>query len=183
MMIVDFILARKIRKAAYCGETGMCSLTSVRKAAVLLDVEDADFEECRKRVSDFFAAERIDLRLFYVDFRKMSRDEIITTSVQTTLTRRRLGLLGLPDKDYMAEVTSLDGVELFICLAHSCHPAVRMIAAAMPARFKVGVMDYSDSPYSMVVRVRETGEPAARVGDNCTFAATETVLENLKKII
>ena len=177
MAILNQIRKRKIRKTAFNGKTGMKPLSAIKRAIVLLDAENADFEECHRKAGKFFAAHKIDLKLFYIDFRKMGRDEIITTCIQTTLTRKRTNLLGLPDAGYMSEVKSCGYVAdetakgttsgrtdqdhenprntaneiLFVSLVDSDCPAVRMIASAMPAGFKVGICDYSGSPYNMVV--------------------------------
>lgn len=230
MAILNWIRKRKIRKAAYGGQTGMQPLSAIRKAVVLIDAEDTDFEECQRQTAKFFAAHGIELKLFYIDFRKMGKDEIITTCIQTTLTRKRTNLLGLPDKDYMAEVksgahtlnsnpkerafgkdtaseescseisgdTTADDI-LFISLVHSDCPAVRMIASAMPAGFKVGILDYPQSPYNMVV-TKHRGKADGKVDDdaaignrsrtgsqtnydNGTLTTLEAIFKNLEQIV
>ena len=230
MSILNRIRKRKIRKAAFGGQTGMRPLSAIKKAAVLIDAEDADFEECQRKSVKFFAAHKIDLKLFYIDFRKMGRDEIITTCIQTTLTRKRTNMLGFPDKEYMTEVqscghtltsnpkerafgkdtaseescsgisgnTTADEV-LFISIVHSDCPAVRMIASAMPAGFKVGILDYPQSPYNMVVtkhkgRSDDKSDNDAAIGnnsrtgskanyDNGTLTTLEAIFKSLEQIV
>ncbi len=184
--MLELIRNRIIRKQAYNGPTGMLPLSSIRRATVLLDVEDADYEECKKRVGEFFGARGIEVRLLFLLNRKMARDEILTTCVQTTLTRHRLTLLGLPDSEYMRVIKGEPGAVpdgLFLNAAYSDQPAVRMIAAAIPARFKVGVLDYPLSPYNLVVHARQTEAQALRVGDHNSAAALMAVFDNLKKIV
>lgn len=180
-MIISYIRKRKIRKAAYQGAIGMTPLSAIKSAAVLLDVEDADFEACQKMLSEFFSAYGISLRIFYTDFRKMSKDELLTTSVETTLTRHRLGLLGFPDNVFMNELGDCD---LFINLSHNLCHAVRMISVAMPASFKLGVEDFPESQYCMVIRSKENKEePVLRIGDYNSKATLSTIFDFLKKIV
>ena len=147
--IKDFFVRRQIKASGYRGERHSVPLSGVRRCIVLFDVEDAETDACLNLAKTFFSSKGIELKAFFLDMGKHGKDDIITTSVKTTILKRNLSLFGTLPKEMVEELQS-EPSELFICLVDNALPVTQCFCGIVPAPFCVGISDYAASPFSMV---------------------------------
>lgn len=143
--------ARTLRKYGYKASTSLMPLTAVRTAAVVLDVEDPAFEPLKKQVLDWFKARGIKTELYFFDFRKIDKEEMLLTSMKTTFIRRELNWYGRPAVERVEAIVESRPFDLFISLVANSEFPIRFLASCLPAAFKVGISGYEGSPYDLVV--------------------------------
>ncbi len=147
--ITSLAIRHQLKKYGYTHGRGFVPLRELRRAIVLFDVEDAEYDECRKMAEEFFSRSGIAFKPFYLDLGKHRKDDIILTDIKRTVLRRHLGFCGTLPKPIIEELIS-GPADLFICLAADSRPAVRCFCGIVPAKFCIGVCDYAGSPFNMV---------------------------------
>lgn len=146
--ITNLAVKRQLKRHGYTRDHGLVPLSEVKRAIVLFDVEDVEFDECQKITEDFFAAAGIELKPFFLDMSRHEKDEIIVTGVRTTILKRNLAFCGTLPQEIIGELKA-DTAGLFICLVDNCCPAVRCFSGIVPAKFCIGRRDYEGSPFGM----------------------------------
>ncbi|MBR6305803.1 MAG: hypothetical protein IKR38_03360 [Bacteroidales bacterium] len=136
-MLKEFFQRRSLRKCASRVPTGLLSLGKVRSAVVFIDVEDTTFDQCKNAVLSFFRDRGIKADIFFFDFRKLSKEERLITSITTTVLRKDLNWYGRPSREKVALMLSGEP-DLFISLLAQPSFALEYMAASSHARFKVG---------------------------------------------
>ena len=127
--ITNLAVKRQLKRHGYTGDHGLVPLSEVKRAIVLFDVEDVEFDECQKITEDFFAAAGIELKPFFLDMSRHEKDEIIVTGVRTTILKRNLAFCGTLPQEIIGELKA-DTAGLLICLVDNCCPAVRCPAGS-----------------------------------------------------
>lgn len=139
-MLKEFFQRRCLRKGASPVPTGLLPLRKVRAAAVLVDVEDPTFNQCKETALSFFRDHGIKADIFYMDFRRLSKEERLITSITTTVLRKDLNWYGRPSNEKMSLMLS-GNPDLFISLVSAPSYAQEYMAGCSRARFKVGRYD------------------------------------------
>lgn len=154
-MLKEFFQRRSLRKCASRVPTGLLSLGKLRSAVVFIDVEDTTFDQCKNAVLSFFRDRGIKADIFFFDFRKLSKEERLITSITTTVLRKDLNWYGRPSREKVALMLSGEP-DLFISLLAQPSFALEYMAASSHARFKVG---RNDSPvFDLVFRAESLSE-------------------------
>lgn len=154
--ITNLAVRRQLKKHGYNGQHSFVPLSKVRRAVVLFDAEDVEFDECRKIAGDFFAASGIEMKAFFLDMGRHDKDETPATGGKTTILKRNLAFRGTLPKAVIGELKAA-GAELYICLADNCSPAVRCFSGIVPATFCIGRRDWNCSPFCMTFNAPEHG--------------------------
>ena len=133
----DLFRRHSLRKHASTVPTGILPLREVRSAAVFIDVEDQDFDACKRDIQAFFRQYNLKGEIFFFDFRKLTSGERLITSITTTVLRKDLNWYDRPSKEKVNLL--LNGQpDLFLSLLPRTPFPLAFMAAASPARFKVG---------------------------------------------
>ncbi len=148
-LITNLAVRHQLKKHGFREEHAFIPLSRVKRAVILFDVKDGEFEECQKIAAEYFAPLGIEMKPFFLDMGKHDRDEIIVTAVKTTILKRNLAFCGTLPGEIIEELKSAPA-ELYICLSDSDCPAVRCFSGIVPAKFCVGRCDYAGSPFGMV---------------------------------
>ncbi len=140
----------RLKKDASDVRTGFLPLGSIRSAVVVVDGAADKVNECVEQVEMFCKANKIALRLMYIDLRKYNSRTTPTTDIGKTLLKGDLNWYGRPNPLKAAQILS-SPADLYICLYVGKEYCVRYISAAVQARFKVGPSEYKDDPFNIVV--------------------------------
>ena len=154
-MLKEIVQRRSLRKGASEVPTGLLSLGKVRSAVVFIDVEDTTFDQCKHSVLSFFRDRGIKADIFFFDFRKLSREERLITSITTTVLRKDLNWYGRPSREKVALMLSGEP-DLFLSLIAQPSFALDYMAASSRARFKVG--RYDTPVFDLVFRAENLSE-------------------------
>lgn len=149
--IKNSLRARTLRRYGYKEATGLRPVTALHTAAVLLDVQNPDFETLRKTVLDWLKAHGIKPELYFFDFRKIDKEEMLLTSMKTTYIKRELNWYGRLSAERIEPIVEMRPFDLFISLVPDVEFPTKFMAACMPASFKVGICGYEGAPYDLVV--------------------------------
>ncbi len=179
--ITNLAIRRQLKKHGYALERGFVPLSKLRRAVLLLDVEDAEFKECLRFASDWSAGNGIALKPFFLDLGKHGKDYVPQTDAKTTIFRRELAFCGTLPKRIVDELKS-SPADLLISLASDSRPAVRCFCGIVPAKFCIGTCDYDGSPFNMVFS-RPSDEGERREGFNDSLKCLESITEYLPKVI
>jgi len=146
----ELLRRRALRKFASTAPTGLLPIGEIHNVSVILNVEDPEFNECKEDIIAFFRSKGIRCDVFFFDFRKLEKNELLLTSIQTTVLRTDLKWYGMPKPDKMTLLVDKP-IDLFISLVDKDYfPNVAM-AACSPARFKIGRCELGDNLFDMVV--------------------------------
>lgn len=174
---LNFFRKRKLKRYASDRPTGFLPLSDITSANVVIDVEEPGFDVLKEDILAWGRQNGIKVSIFFFDFRKLGKEELLLTSIQTTLLRRELDWLGTPD---MAKIAPLINEEsdLFISLVDNGDFPIGFISTCARARFKIGRHGYEGHPFNMVV----TGGPTAelRSESKLVFAKMTEMLTMVK---
>lgn len=133
----DLFRRHSLRKNASTVPTGIVPMAQVHSAAVFIDVEDPDFDACKRDIQAFFRRYGIKGDIFFFDFRKLTSGERLITSITTTVLRKDLNWYDRPSREKVKLL--LDGQpDMFISLLPGTPFPLTFMATASQARFKVG---------------------------------------------
>ena len=156
--------------------TGFIPLSEISSVNVVVDVEEPGFDQLKEDILAWGRQSGIKVGIFFFDFRKLGKEELLLTSIQTTLLRRELDWIGTPD---LAKVTPIieDKSDLFISLIENGNFPIDFLIKCAKARFKVGRYPYEGHVFNMVF----SGSPTADLRSNAReiFA---NIIEFLGKI-
>lgn len=149
----DIVRKQKLRKNASTVKTGFKAITGVRSVAVILDVEDPSYDRCKDQVLIYFrnnGVKRVDI--YYCDFRKVGKQELLLTSIQNTILKKNLTWYGAPRKNdfpglFAPEEESYD---MLVNLVDKDDYTVEYIAKCSTAKFKVGIKQFDSRPFDFV---------------------------------
>lgn len=139
-MLKEYCQRQALKKGASPEPTGLLPLKCVRSAVVFIDVEDTSFNECKNEVLAFFRSHGIKGEVFFFDFRNLSKDERLITSITTTVLRKDLNWFGKPSNEKM-QLLLQGEPDMFLSLVSAESYALEFMASCSRARFKVGRQD------------------------------------------
>ena len=148
-MLKEFAQGRCLRKNASGVPTGIVPLRRVASAAVIIDVEDTGFDDCKNSVLSYFRGKGIKADVFFLDFRRLAKGERLITPISTTILRRNLNWYGKPSRASAKTLLSLEP-DLLVCLVPERTFTAEYLASATRARFKAG--RFQSPVFDMVYR-------------------------------
>ena len=145
--IVDYFRRKALLKWASPVRTELLPFSSITSVALLMDVEDPSFAEARDSILAWFRSVGIKPDIHYFDFRKLEKNELLTTSIQNTVLKKELNWYGMPNPVRSVDIKA----DLFICLVDNDLFATRFFSASCRCRFKIGRRSWENSPFDLVV--------------------------------
>ena len=167
---------RKISKFISDVPTGLLPMSQIKTVNVVVDVEEPGFDVLREQILDWGRKAGVKLNIYFFDFRKLDKTELLITSIQTTIIKKELDWIGTPD---MSKVIGLLGErsDLFISMIENGDFPIEFISKCAKARFKIGRCGFPGHVYDMVISGSQTADLRS---DSCRIF--DGIVEYLNKI-
>lgn len=153
--IKNFFRKRRIGKFISDIPTGLLPFKEISSVNVVMDVEEPGFDLLRADILEWAKRARIKVNIYFFDFRRLDKEELLITSIQTTIIKKELDWIGTPD---ISKVMGLLGErsDLFISLIDNGEFPIDFISKCAKARFKIGRFGYDGHAFDMVISGGET---------------------------
>ena len=174
--IKNFFRKRKLRKFVSPTQTSLLPLSKIKTANVVIDVEEPGFDVLKEDILAWGKAEGIDVNIYFFDFRRLGKDELLLTSINTTIIRKELNWLGMPTPEKVGELFRNES-DLFISMVANGDFPIEFVSKCARARFKIGRVEFDGHAYDMIMAGSAVKE--LRSDSREIFAA---ITEFLKKI-
>lgn len=152
--IFRFFRERKIKKFLSDIPTGMRSLRDISSANVIIDVEEPGFELLKEDILAWGRQKGLKVNIYFFDFRKIGKEELLLTSITTTILKKELDWIGTPE---FSKVGALmyEPSDLLISLIDNSDFPIEFLSKCSKARFKIGRCGFEGDAYDAVF----TGNP------------------------
>ena len=116
------------------------------------------------------------MNIYFFDFRKLDKEELLITSIQTTIIKKELDWIGTPE---ISKVIGLIGEksDLFISMIDNGDFPIEFISKCARARFKIGRRSFPERVFDMVISGSQTADLRS---DSCKVF--DAMIEFLNKI-
>ena len=148
--IIRFFRNRKLRKFASDLPTGIIPLTEIKTANVVIDVEEPGFDLLKEDILAWGRANKVKVNIYFFDFRKLGKDEILLTTIDKTLLRSGLDWMKTPNVEKIAPLIE-EKSDLFLSMIDNGDFPIEFMSKSARARFKVGRKAFDGHAYDMVV--------------------------------
>lgn len=174
--IKNIFRKRRLNKFRSDVPTGLLPLKEISTVNVVLDVEEPGFDVLRAKINDWGRASGLKLNIYFLDLRKLDKEELLLTSIQTTLIKKELDWVGTPD---ISKVMGLLGEksDLFISMIDNNDFPIEFISKCARARFKIGRRRFPERVFDMVISGSQTADLRS---DSCKVF--DAMVEYLNKI-
>ena len=148
--IKRFFRDRKLRKHASDLPTGFLPLQQIHSVNVVIDVEEPGFDLLKEDILAWGRSAGLKVNIYFFDFRKLGKDEILLTTIDKTLLRSGLDWLGTPN---VLKLTSLleEKSDLLISMIDNGDFPIEFLSKCTKARFKVGRHAFKGHAFDMVM--------------------------------
>ena len=167
---------RKIGKFVSDVQTGLLPFSKISTVNVVLDVEEPGFDVLRAQILEWGRKAGVKLNIYFFDFRRLDKEELLITSIQTTIIKKELDWIGTPD---ISKVIGLIGEksDLFISLIDNGDFPIEFISKCAKARFKIGRCGFPGHVYDMIISGSQTADLRS---DSCKIF--DAIIDFLNKI-
>ena len=167
---------RRIGKFVSDVPTGLIPMKDISSVNVIMDVEEPGFDILKEDILAWGRATGIEVSIYFFDFRKLGKNELLLTSINTTIIQKELNWFDMPSP---AKVGMLLGEksDLFISLVSNKNFPIEFVSKCAKARFKIGRYPFDGHVYDMTIAGSEVEE--LRSESREIFAA---ITDFLKKI-
>lgn len=167
---------RKIGKFVSDVQTGLLPFSEISTVNVVLDVEEPGFDVLRAQILEWGRKAGVKLNIYFFDFRRLDKEELLITSIQTTIIKKELDWIGTPD---VSKVIGLIGEksDLFISLIDNGDFPIEFISKCAKARFKIGRCGFPGHAYDMIISGSHTADLRS---DSCKIF--DAIIDFLNKI-
>lgn len=178
MWIVNCLRKRKLGKFASPVKTALMPLDDIKTVNILLDVDEFGFNELNDAVIEWGRKHTFKLTVYYFDFRKLGKHEMLLTNIKTTILRKDLSLTGTPPVDKLMTLFGEES-DLFISMVNNSKFPVEFVSKCAKAHFKVGRKGFEGDAYDIVVSKNDTPDNIDK--DSCSvFNAITELLSKVK---
>ena len=176
--IKNFFRKRIIKKHSRAIPTSLVPLSDISTVNVIIDVEEVGYDVLKESILSWGGSLGLKVNIYFFDFRKLAKDELLLTSITNTIARRDLNWLGIPIYE---RVTTLfeEESDLLISLIDNGDAPIDYIAQCTRARFKIGRKAYTGHVYDMVISGKQT--EGLRGGGGEVFAGITEFLGKISK--
>ena len=175
-VILRFFRDRKIQKFLSDVPTGIRSLRNISSVNVIIDVEEPGFELLKEDILAWGRQKGLKINIYFLDFRKLGKEELLLTSIPTTILRKELDWIGTPE---FSKVGTLlyEHSDLFISLIDNGDFPIEFLSKCSKAKFKIGRYGFDGHVYDMVF----TGNPTEDLRSDARriFAAMTGFIEKI----
>ena len=148
--IKDFFRKRKLRKFISTEPTSLLPLSAIKTANVVIDVEEPGFDILKEDILAWGRSEGIDVNIYFFDFRKLSKDELLLTSINTTIIKKELNWFGMPTPTKVGELFR-EKSDIFISMVANGDFPIEFVSKCARARFKIGRYEFEGHAYDMIM--------------------------------
>ncbi len=175
--ILDIFRRRKIKKFLSDVPTGFIPLDKMSTVNVIIDVEEPGFDKLREDILTWGRQHGLKVSIYFLDFRKLGKDELLLTSIQTTILKKELDWLGTPD---FSKVGALmyEPSDLLISMVDNGDFTIEFLSKCSKARFKIGRCGFEGHAYDMVIIGNPTED--LRSESRQIFAAATEFINKIK---
>ena len=153
--ILKFFRKRRLKQYASDIETGFLPLSKIQSASVVIDVEEPGFDELKEDILAWSRTTGIKVSIYFLDLRRLGKDELLLTSITNTILKKELDWLGTPDLTKISPLLE-EPCDLFISMVDSSKFTVDFMSRCAKARFKIGRHEYDGHPFNMIMAGNET---------------------------
>ena len=175
-VILRFFRDRKIQKFLSDVPTGIRSVRNISSVNVFSDVEEPGFELLKEDILAWGRQKGLKINIYFLDFRKLGKEELLLTSITTTVLRKELDWIGTPE---FSKVGTLlyEHSDLFISLIDNGDFPIEFLSKCSKAKFKIGRYGFDGHVYDMVF----TGNPTEDLRSDARriFAAMTGFIEKI----
>ena len=148
--IKNFFRQRALRKFISTEPTSILPLSQIKTANVIIDVEEPGFDILKEDILAWGRATGIEVSIYFFDFRKLGQEELLLTSITTTIIKKELDWLGTPDLGKLSGLLE-EPSDLFISLIENGSFPIEFVSRCAKARFKIGRCPFQGHAYDMVI--------------------------------
>ena len=176
-LIRNFVRRKRIEKYASNVETSLVPMSQIRTVNVVIDVEEPGFDVLKEDILAWGRNTGVKVNLYFFDFRRLGKDELLLTSITNTLLKKELDWVGMPDMGKIAPLVS-EKSDILISMVDRHDFPVDFLLKCTKARFKIGRHKYEGHPFDLVMTGAETAE--LRSGARQIFAAITEFITKIK---
>lgn len=175
-VILRFFRDRKIQKFLSDVPTGIRSLRNISSVNVIIDVEEPGFELLKEDILAWGRQKGLKINIYFLDFRKLGKEELLLTSITTTILRKELDWIGTPEFSKVGPLL-YEHSDLFISLIDNGDFPIEFLSKCSKAKFKIGRYGFDGHVYDMVF----TGNPTEDLRSDARriFAAMTGFIEKI----
>ena len=155
--IIRYFRDRKLRKYASPLATGLVPLSDIRTVNAVVDVEETGFDLLKEDILAWGKSNGLKVNIYFFDFRKLGKDELLLTTIDKTLLRKGLDWLGTPNVEKISSLME-EKSDLFISMIDNNDFPIEFISKCARARFKIGRREYDGHPFNMILSGGETAD-------------------------
>jgi len=153
--ILDIFRKRKIRKFISDVPTGFMPLDKISTVNVVIDVEEPGFDLLKEDILAWGRQNGLKVNIYFFDFRKLGKDELLLTSIQTTIIKKELDWIGTPDLNKTGALLN-EQSDVFISMVDNGNFPIEFLSKCAKARFKIGRCGFEGHAYDMVMVGNQT---------------------------
>lgn len=148
--ILDIFRKRKIRRFISDVPTGFLPLDKISTVNVVIDVEEPGFDLLKEDILAWGRQNGLKVNIYFFDFRKLGKDELLLTSIQTTIIKKELDWIGTPDLNKTGVLLN-EQSDVFISMVDNGNFPIEFLSKCAKARFKIGRCGFEGHAYDMVM--------------------------------
>ena len=155
--IKNIFRKRKIGRFISDVPTGLIPMKNISSVNVIMDVEEPGFDLLKADILSWARQEGLNINIYFFDFRRLDKEELLITSIQTTIIKKELDWIGTPE---ISKVIGLIGEksDLFISMIDNGDFPIEFISKCAKARFKIGRRAFPGHVYDMVISGTQTAD-------------------------
>ena len=176
--IIDFFCRRTIKKHSGAIQTGLLPLSDISSVNVIIDVEEVGYDILKENILAWGRTSGLKVNIYFFDFRKLAKDELLLTSITNTITKRDLNWIGIPAYEKVATLFE-EQSDLLISLIDNSDSPIDYISQCTRARFKIGRKAYPGHSFDLVISGKQPD--GLRSGGGQVFAAITEFLGKISK--
>lgn len=153
--IKSILRKRKLARFASDIQTGLLPMREISSVNFVLDVEEPGFDLLKADILEWIKKTGLKANIYFFDFRRLDKEELLLTSIQTTLIKKELDWIGTPE---ISKVMGLLGEksDLFVSLIDNSDFPIEFISKCAKARFKIGRVGFPGHAYDMILSGGQT---------------------------
>lgn len=153
--IKNYFRKRRLARHASKTPTGFLPMSKISSANFVIDVEEPGFDLLKADILTWGKTAGVKVNIYFLDFRKIGKEELLLTSIQTTILKKDLDWLGYPHQDKMIGLAD-EPTDIFVSLVDNTSPAIDFISKCAKARFKIGRRSYEGHAFDMIIAGSQT---------------------------
>ena len=175
--VKNFFRRRKIQKFRSQVETSFLPIGKIATVNAVIDVQETGFDQLKEDILAWGRRKNIKVNIYFFDFRKLDKEELLLTSIQTTIIKKDLDWIGVPE---LSKVIGLLGEtsDLFISMINNGDFPIDFLSKCTKARFKIGRYEYEGHAYDLVISGNQTAD--LRSDSKRIFAAIKEFLTKIQ---